>query len=162
VRRRHLVLAGGVAAAIAAVAADIVGISTPGGPDDATVALRPDDAETVALGERVYATECAACHGAELEGKPDWRERRADGRLPAPPHDAGGHTWHHPDGQLFDLTKRGIAAVIGEDYDTDMPAYDGIRSDAEIIAALSYIKSRWPEDIRARHDRINEQVRAAR
>lgn len=160
--RRGLVLAGGLAVAVAALAAGLVGVSMLGGPDAAAVALRPDDAETVAVGERVYAAECAACHGAELEGQPDWRERRADGRLPAPPHDATGHTWHHPDGQLFDLTKRGIAAVIGEDYDTDMPAYDGILTDAEIIAVLSYIKSRWPEDIRARHDRINEQVRAAR
>ena len=70
------------------------------------VQLRPDDAAVTALGQRVYAAQCAACHGAGLEGQPNWRERGPDGRLPAPPHDASGHTWHHPDELLFRITKR--------------------------------------------------------
>jgi hypothetical protein len=28
-------------------------------------------------------------------------QRKPDGKLPAPPHDASGHTWHHADAQLF-------------------------------------------------------------
>lgn len=36
-----------------------------------------------------------------------------------------------------------------------MPAFGGILTDAEIIAALSYIKSRWPDDMRRRHDEPN-------
>ncbi len=36
-----------------------------------------------------------------------------------------------------------------------MPAFGGMLGDADIIAALSYIKSRWPEDIRLRHDQLN-------
>ena len=161
-RQRPLVLAGGLAVAAVAAAAGLVGISMLGEPGESTLALQPGDAATIAQGERVYAAECAACHGADLEGQADWRERRADGRLPAPPHDATGHTWHHPDSQLFELTKHGVAAVIGEDYATDMPAYAGILTDAEIIAVLSYIKSTWPEDVRARHDRFNQQAQAAR
>ena len=123
------------------------------------IALRPDDAETVALGREVYARECASCHGAGLEGQADWRARKPDGRLPAPPHDDSGHTWHHPDGQLFALTKHGPAALVGGDYQSDMPAYDGALSDGEIIAVLSFIKSTWPADVRARHDQINRQAR---
>jgi mono/diheme cytochrome c family protein len=38
-----------------------------------------------------------------------------------------------------------------------MPAYDGILTDADIIAALSYIKSTWPQEIRDRHDAIESQ-----
>ncbi|TNE39067.1 MAG: cytochrome c, partial [Sphingomonadales bacterium] len=34
--------------------------------------------------------------------------------------------------------------------------YADTLSDAEIIAVLSYIKSTWPEEIRARHDDLNE------
>jgi len=121
-------------------------------------AMDPTDAEKVALGAEVYAAHCAACHGVDLEGQADWRRRRADGRLPAPPHDASGHTWHHPPEQLFALTKHGPAALAGGGYQSDMPAYEGVLSDAEIWAVLSYLKSRWPQDIRRRHDRLSGQL----
>jgi mono/diheme cytochrome c family protein len=106
--------------------------------------------ERLALGRQVYDVHCASCHGAELEGESDWRTRRADGTLPAPPHDAGGHTWHHPDEQLFAITKQGIAAFAPPGYKTTMGGYARILSDEEIWAVLDYIKSRWPEDLRAR------------
>ena len=106
-------------------------------------ALRPDDGALVAVGERVYMAHCAACHGVRGEGQPNWRERGPDGLLPAPPHDASGHTWHHPDAQLLAITRHGLARVIGQpDYRSAMPAYEGVLSDAEILAALSWIKSR--------------------
>jgi len=107
-------------------------------------------AERLALGRQVYEANCATCHGADLEGEPDWRKRRADGTLPAPPHDATGHTWHHPDEQLFAITKQGTAAFAPAGYKTTMTGYAGVLSDEEIRAALDYIKSRWPEDIRTR------------
>lgn len=122
--------------------------------------LRPDDPKTVAEGRRVYDAQCAACHGSKLEGQPDWQRRRADGRLPAPPHDESGHTWHHPDAVLFALTKLGPARVIGDPaYASDMPDYEDTLDDGAIIAVLSYIKSTWPAAIRARHDRLNETAR---
>ena len=31
-------------------------------------------------------------------------------------------------------------------------------SDEDIVAVLSYIKSTWPDRIRARHDEINERT----
>lgn len=126
---------------------------------DRSVRLRPDDAAITALGRKVYAAQCAACHGARLEGQPNWRERRPDGRLPAPPHDASGHTWHHPDEVLLRITRQGVARAANlKDYVSDMPAYEGVLSDAEIVAALSWIKSQWPADIRARHDEINRST----
>ena len=120
--------------------------------------LEPDNRAVVMLGERIYQAECALCHGAELEGQANWRERGADGRLPAPPHDATGHTWHHSDKVLFELTKQGPAALVGGDYESDMPGYDGALSDQEIIAVLSFIKSRWPPEIRRRHDQVNDEA----
>ena len=126
-------------------------------------ALQPDDPQLVARGGALYAQECAACHGARREGQPDWRERGPTGLLPAPPHDASGHTWHHSDEQLFDITQRGLAAVIGQpDYQTAMPVYAGVLSDTDIVAVLSYIKAQWPAEVRARHDQINAEARAAR
>lgn len=122
------------------------------------------DPAQVALGRRVYAGHCAGCHGADLRGQPDWRSRRPDGRLPAPPHDASGHTWHHPDGVLFRITKHGPATVVGGGYESDMPGFEGVLSDPEISSALAFIKSTWPERERAFQERQSrfERGEAAR
>lgn len=118
--------------------------------------LTPANAERLAVGERVYRAHCATCHGQHLEGQANWRQRGADGLLPAPPHDASGHTWHHPDETLFRITKYGVAAVIGDPgYATSMPVYEGALSDEEIVAVLSWIKSRWPPSVQRKHDEIN-------
>ena len=131
-------------------------------PGDAT-RLRPDDAQLVAQGKQVYEAQCAACHGRNLEGQPNWRHRDSAGRLPAPPHDASGHTWHHPDEVLFRLTKYGVAKAANlKDYQSAMPAYEGVLSDREIVAVLSWIKAQWPQDIRRKHDEVNEHAAAAR
>lgn len=120
--------------------------------------LRPADPEVLLLGARIYSQHCAACHGAKGEGQPNWRDLDADGLLPAPPHDASGHTWHHPDALLFNITKHGLAKVINQaDYRTAMPIYDGVLSDDEIVAVLSWIKAQWPADVQQRHDKINAQ-----
>ena len=115
-----------------------------------------DDPKLVARGHQVYEEACASCHGENLEGQPDWWVRLANGRLPAPPHDATGHTWHHPDELLFGMTKIGIQASTGLDgYGTDMPAFKDVLSDEEIWAVLAYIKSTWPPKYRARQEDIN-------
>lgn len=107
----------------------------------------PGNATQVALGKTVYATYCAACHGANLQGQSDWQGRKADGKLPAPPHDASGHTWHHDDETLLHITKFGFDKFAGPDYKTDMPKYADILSDEQTLAVLAYIKSTWPKDI---------------
>jgi len=100
-------------------------------------------------GERLYQENCASCHGANLEGQPDWRSRLPNGRLPAPPHDASGHTWHHTDRVLLDILKRGTAAIVGNGYESDMPGFEEVLTDEEIAAIIDYIKSTWPDRIRA-------------
>lgn len=146
--------------ALAGVAAALVWwrLSDPSGAT--TGLLRPDDAALLQRGEQLYRVHCASCHGANLQGQPNWRERGADGRLPAPPHDDSGHTWHHPDEVLFQLTKDGVAKAAGlPDYPTNMPAYGGTLSDADIVAVLSWIKSRWTPETRRLHDEVNRQSR---
>ncbi|MBK9020691.1 MAG: cytochrome c [Sulfuritalea sp.] len=101
-------------------------------------------------GEAIYKAECASCHGAKLEGQPDWRIRRADGRLPAPPHDAGGHTWHHPREKLASIVKLGMVPPNAPPgYASDMPAFAGKLSDKQIDNVLAYIESRWPPEVLA-------------
>ena len=147
---RRWLLAGALAVALAAVGWVLLRPAVP--------RIDPDDAAQVALGQSVYTAQCGRCHGAKLEGQPNWRERMDNGRLPAPPHNAEGHTWHHPDAQLFGITKHGLAPYVEPGYQSDMPAFDGILTDAEIAAVIAYIKSTWPPQIRAHNDRINEQA----
>jgi mono/diheme cytochrome c family protein len=105
-------------------------------------------ATTVALGKTLYAKHCATCHGANFEGQRNWKSPLPSGRMPAPPHDASGHTWHHPDGVLFRVTKEGPAAVVGGGYKSDMRGFGNVMSDDDIRAVIAFIKSTWPEQER--------------
>ena len=121
----------------------------------ANISLMPDNSETITFGKDIYLQECASCHGKNLAGQAYWRERDDKGYMPAPPHDKNGHTWHHSDHNLFLMTKYGIEKIIGKKYPNNMPAYEDMLSDYEIIAVLSYIKSTWPSYIQIQHDQIN-------
>ncbi len=105
------------------------------------------DADPVA-GAALYQETCASCHGDKLQGQPDWRTQGEDGLLPAPPHDATGHTWHHGDELLFFYTKLGGKETLarqGVDFNSGMPGFGDQLDDQQIWNILAYIKSTWPE-----------------
>ncbi len=112
----------------------------------------------LAAGQLLYAEQCASCHGLNLEGQPNWQLRNADGTMPAPPHDATGHTWHHDSKLLFDYTRLGGAGALAErgitGYASAMPAFGDTLTDDEIWDILAFIQSTWPEDV--------QQIQAAR
>lgn len=149
-RRRVLLIGLGAGAVVLAIAlvwhSESTRVTEPAEID-------PETAEQVAIGERLYAEHCASCHGAELEGQSNWKTRLPDGRYPAPPHDATGHTWHHDDAYLFETTKHGGQAGSGQGFVSGMPAFGDKLTDDEIWAILAFIESRWPEAIRSRHAR---------
>jgi len=108
------------------------------------------DAE-VRDGRDLYVEHCAACHGAELQGQPEWRSPDGNGLYPAPPHDETGHTWHHDDAMLTDYITRGGQAVLDDmnvTFTSGMPGFGSVLDASEIEAILDYIKSTWPERIR--------------
>ena len=115
------------------------------------------DAERVTEGRALYNENCASCHGIQLKGEADWQKRDANGFLPAPPHDMTGHTWHHPDKLLFTLTHSGVQAIAGPDYVSKMPAFKEQLSEHQIWSILAYIKSTWPDEVKKRHDALNDQ-----
>jgi mono/diheme cytochrome c family protein len=149
-RTRVIIVAIGLVVLMAGAAAVTLGglLGTP----------RRAEPQRLASGQQVYATSCAACHGVDLEGQANWQIRGSDGLLPAPPHDASGHTWHHPDQQLLQIIKHGTAALVGGDYKSAMIGFADRLSDDEIAAVLDYIKSRWPEEIRRRQAAITARA----
>lgn len=140
--KKTILIIGVVVAGVVAAALFI----RPSAPSDGFIS--PADPALVARGKVIYANNCASCHGAKLEGQADWRQRLPNGRLPAPPHDVSGHTWHHPDQVLVDIVKYGLAPgkTAPEGYQSDMPAYGATLKDPDITAVLAYIKSSWPAE----------------
>jgi mono/diheme cytochrome c family protein len=156
------VFGGGVVVALMLGAALIFtngffGGATVTGQDSKKVTIpSTSNAETLALGKKLYGTQCASCHGANLKGEKNWRSRNSDGTLKAPPHDKSGHTWHHSDDLLFRYTKFGGAIIGGGTFKSAMPGFGDKLSDAQIITILTYIKSRWPEAVQERQAQITK------
>ena len=117
--------------------------------------IDPTDGRQVAAGEALYRRHCTSCHGANLEGQPDWRTRLPSGRLPAPPHDASGHTWHHSDAVLLQIVRDGPVFYAPLGVQTDMPAFGSVLSEGDMAAVIAYIKSTWPAEIQARQAQTN-------
>jgi mono/diheme cytochrome c family protein len=106
-------------------------------------------------GASLYGEQCAACHGNERQGQPDWRKVNAAGLLPAPPLDGTGHGWRHSDAELFHMIKFSVLDQAGPGYKTGMPAFGGKLSDRDIRSILAFIKSRWPSGIQAAQSFLN-------
>ncbi|MBY6164872.1 cytochrome c [Pseudooceanicola nitratireducens] len=100
-------------------------------------------------GATLYAEACASCHGAKLEGQPDWRTPGEDGILPAPPHDVTGHTWHHDTPLLLEYTLEGGQATLEArgvtGFKSGMPSFEETLTEDEVLDTLAFIRSTWPE-----------------
>lgn len=103
-----------------------------------------------ASGQRLYAGNCQSCHGGK-------NQAIDSAGLGAPPHNSRGHTWHHPDQMLTTIILRGSEVTYGR---PGMPAFQGILSEEEVQAILSYVKTWWTEEERAVQQRATDQVRA--
>lgn len=102
------------------------------------------DLDRATRGGSLYAQYCAACHGVNLEGAPDWKQRLPDGSFPPPPHDSSGHTWHHPDSLLLQIMAEGGDPA----YNSKMPGFQDQLSREDLSAILDFIKSRWGQEER--------------
>ncbi len=111
-------------------------------------------------GQTLYAEHCGSCHGANLEGEPNWQIPLEDGVMPAPPHDATGHTWHHDNQLLFDYTKFGGLALFEamgiKDIKSAMPGFGHLLSDDDIWDVLGFIRSTWPDQVKQIQDDRNQ------
>jgi len=127
---------------------------TPAPAIPAATAPHGLDAKLIARGGEIYKANCVACHGANAEGAPNWSKKGADGKFPPPPLDASGHGWHHPKSALVQTIKEGTLKLGG-----GMPAWKGTLTDEDIEAVVSWIQSRWPEDVYKSWALMDEKVR---
>lgn len=107
-------------------------------------AARVTDPQVLAQGGRVFQDNCAACHGAQAQGAPNWERPGADGKYPPPPLDGTAHAWHHSRAALRQVIKEGTIRVGG-----NMPAWGDKLSEAEIEAVIAWFQSHWPDEIYA-------------
>ena len=95
-------------------------------------------------GAQLFAARCAACHGAQGQGAANWKTRDEDGRLPPPPLNGDGHTWHHADGVLYRIVRDGGADFgASGGAGSNMPSFGETLTPQQIIAVLEYIKTLW-------------------
>ncbi|MDA0243973.1 MAG: cytochrome c [Chloroflexi bacterium] len=145
-------LLGGIIGALVLLVIVVVAIADRPSTAENINSGKNDPAQLV-IGQQVYTQQCAVCHGANLEGEATWQEPNPDGSFRAPPHNDTGHTWHHGDSYLFERTKYGTAALSPDMQRlSNMPAYEAILSDAEIMAVLAYIQNSWSGE--------NQQIQA--
>lgn len=106
---------------------------TPSPPDVANIE------QTLQLGEVVYQTNCAACHGEQGQGHI---------QLDAPALDSTEHAWHHADTQIIEIIRTG-----GQ----QMPPVGANFSNKEVTAVITYIKQWWtPQQRNAQRGTIGE------
>ncbi|RAK70371.1 c-type cytochrome [Hymenobacter edaphi] len=85
-------------------------------------------------GQRLYATHCASCHGAQGEGL----------RRLMPPLAGSDYLRRHRD-ELPCLIRRGqkgLIVVNGVTYDQVMPAHEDL-TDSQITNLLNYVHNAW-------------------
>src|SRR6266567_1918124 len=121
----------------------MLGVASHVGIADAANETPQPDPKEVKSGRGVYDRYCASCHGANGQGAPNWQERDEHGELPAPPHDAEGHTWRHSDAELYEMVSKGWRDPFNKTTRLTMPAFGSVLSPDQIRAVVTYLKTLW-------------------
>lgn len=133
------------AAALATILVMAAGASASASADaGASPAARPG----TDAGRRIYAAQCAACHGAAAQGQHAWDQPGLAGDMPAPPHDREGHTWKHSDAMLYRIVRDGWRDPYNKTRTLTMPAFAPGLTPAEIRQVLDYLKTLWTPEQR--------------
>lgn len=105
------------------------------------------DTEQIEAGRQLYLQYCASCHGVNGEGQfPDFPLLPDEtGRFGAPPHNANGHTSHHPDDWLLQYVREGGISLRNPEIYYPMPAFGNQLPDERIRLVIAFIKTLWEE-----------------
>ncbi len=99
---------------------------------------RPGDFSMLINGAKLFAKNCAQCHGPRAQGFVNWQRRDASGNFPPPPLDGSAHAWHHPRRHLVNTIKNGGRT---------MPSFGSKLTEIEISNIIDYLLSLWPDEI---------------
>jgi mono/diheme cytochrome c family protein len=124
----HLLVCGSIAAAALAGCAKSSNSSSAASSAPSAAAAGPS-------GASVYASDCASCHQFNGEGSPG-----------AFPPLAGNPVVTGDPVKVIHAVKYGLSGplqVNGKQYSGTMPAWGSQISDADIAAAITYIRSSW-------------------
>lgn len=121
-------------------------------------AVPPLDPAQVAAGRVIYQQHCASCHGPRGEAAANWEEPNAEGEMPPPPHDAGGHTWKHADAMLYRMVSEGWRDPFNKTRHLTMPAFGDRLSPGQIRDVIAYLKTLWtPEQWRFQEEETRKR-----
>lgn len=97
----------------------------------------------VQQGEKLFADNCASCHGNKAQGlAEDWRKTGPDGKYPPPPLNGTAHAWHHPRKVLRRTIRQGGIKIGGS-----MPPFAEQLKAEEIDAIIAWFQTHWPDKI---------------
>lgn len=123
-----------------------IGCSEPNGvvQQDATVIdTRWYSASQVTNGQKLFETNCAACHGREAQGTIlPWNKTLESGKYPPPPLNGTAHGWHHP----LDILRYTINEG-GKPMGGDMPSFKEALNDEEVDSIIAYFQNYWSKEI---------------
>jgi mono/diheme cytochrome c family protein len=130
-----------IAAALALGGAGALLAAWPGGRAHPVIFADAQDDAAVSRGAVVYGERCGDCHGRRMQGQALWQLDDADASRRAPALDATGPAWTRPDAVLFRIVSQGEG--------TAMPGFASRLTQADRLAVIAFVKSRWPVALRA-------------
>lgn len=98
--------------------------------------------EQMYTGRKLFAANCAACHGDRAQGTADWKTPDKNGVFPPPPLNGTAHAWHHPLAVLYQVIQQG-----GKPMGGTMPAWAGKLDEQQTLSVIAAFQSEWPDDI---------------
>ncbi len=115
-----------------------------------------NDADDIAKGGKLFAKNCAVCHGPGGIGpqSPALQGKRKDGKYQPPALNGTAHTWHHSPDLLRKIIAKG-GNSYGKGYAGWMPEFEKELTQEERDDILKYVRSLWPEKIRKRYDKFH-------
>lgn len=116
-------------------------------------AARERASAKVVRGRKLFAQNCAPCHGSQAEGAPRWSTPGADGKYPPPPLDGTAHAWHHSTAVLKRTIREGTIVIGGT-----MPPWGDKLSDEDMEAIIAWFQSLWPDEIYDAWARMDAEV----